>query len=92
MDMGRPGSSKNFTGLDVVCDGTWTIEYTTDFVGVERDMIWAPLAEIVDGTRAGAKIGMNAAGTQIALRLTCKSSHAARLSEILIHYIEGSQK
>lgn len=92
MDMGRPGSKKNFTGLDVVCDGTWTIEFATDFVGVEREIFWTPLAEITDGTRASSKIGMNAAGTQIAFRLTCRSSHAARLSEILVHYIEGAQK
>lgn len=92
MDMGRPGSTKTFTGVDVVCDGTWTIEYATDFTGSEREVIWAPLAEIVDGTRAGMKIGLNATGSQISLRLTCRSNFAAKLSEVLIHYIEGSQK
>jgi hypothetical protein len=91
-DMGRPGSHKNFNGIDIVCDGTWFIEYSTEFVGVERDIIWAPIAEITDGTRASQRIAMDATGTQIALRMTCKSSFAARMAEVMIHYIEGTQK
>lgn len=92
MDMQRPGSNKHFTGLDLVCDGEWTVEFATDFVGVERDIIWAPVCTVVDGTRGHGRIELAASGTQIALRLTCKSGFAAKLSEIMVHYEEGSRK
>lgn len=92
MDMGRPGSTKNFIGVDVVCDGEWFIEFATEFRGVERDIIWAPVATIVDGTRDGTKLSMDATGTQIALRMTCKSTFAAKVAEVIVHYNEGNQK
>lgn len=92
MDMGRPGSKKNFIGIDIVCDGEWQIEFSTEFRGVERDILWAPIGSVADGTRADAKIGMDATGTHIALRLTCNSEFKAKLSEVTIHYIEGNQK
>ena len=92
MDMGRPGSRKQFIGVDIVCDGEWTVEYATAFTGVDRNIIWGKAGVTTDGTRATQKIGFNATGTEIALRLTCKSNFAARLSEILIHYNEAGKK
>lgn len=92
MDMGRPGSTKLFRGVDVVCDGTWTVEFSTEFRGNDRDIIWAPLAEITDGTRENARLGMSASGTQIALRLKSSSAFAAKVAQVIVHYDEGAQK
>lgn len=92
MDFGRPGSTKNFNGIDIVCDGEWLIEFSTEYRGNERDVFWAPVAEVIDGTRDGAKLSMDATGTQIALRLTSRSEFKAKVSELVIHYIEGNQK
>jgi len=92
MDMGRPGSNKMFRGVDVVCDGTWTVEFSTEFRGNDRDIIWAPVGEITDGTREQARLAMSAVGTQIALRLRTTTAHAARLAQVIVHYDEGGQK
>lgn len=92
MDMGRPGSIKRFTGIDIVCEGQWRVEYATDHFGDDRETIWEPLAVVDGSSRSGAKIGFDASGTQIALRLRCQDDFAAKLSEILIYYNDGSQK
>lgn len=92
MDMGRPGSTKNFFGVDIVCDGEWTVEFTTEFRGTDRDLIWAEVGTITNSTRESAKVSMDATGTQIALRLRSQSAFAAKISEIAVHYSEGSQK
>lgn len=92
MDMGRPGSTKQFTGLDLVCEGEWDIYMTADFPGDERGMIWAPIATSVNGNRSGNRIAFDAVGPQIAFRMTCRTPARARLSEIVVHYNEGAQR
>lgn len=92
MDMGRPGSTKRFSGIDVVCEGIWRIDYATDHFGDSRDTIWEPLAVVDGSSRSGSKISFTAAGSQIALRMRCQDSFAAKLSEVLIYYNDGSQK
>lgn len=92
MDLGRPGSTKSFNGIDIVCDGEWEIEYSTEYRGTEREIVWAPAGTVKDSTRASDKIGIDAMGTHIALRLRSRSEFAAKVSEVVIHYIEGNQK
>jgi hypothetical protein len=92
MDMGRPGSNKHFRGLDLVCDGEWFVEFATIDPGDERFIQWQPIGQMTGSTRAKAKVAFQAQGVQIAFRLTCKQQGRARLSEILVHYNEASQK
>lgn len=92
MDMGRPGSNKSFTGIDLVCEGTWFIEFATIDPGNERFIVWQPAGEVTGSTRAKAKIQMQARGVQIALRLTCRQEGPAKMAEAMIHYNEASQK
>ena len=92
MDMGRPGSNKQFRGIDLVCDGEWFVEFATIDPGDERFIQWQPIGQMTGSTRAKAKVSFQAQGVQIAFRLTCKQEGRARLSEILVHYNEAAQK
>lgn len=92
MDMGRPGSTKTFTGIDVICEGEWYVEYATDHFGDDLETIWAPIAHLNGSTRSGPKVSFPASGTQIAIRMTCADSFAAKVSEVIVYYNEGSQK
>lgn len=92
MDMGRPGTTKVFTGIDIVCEGEWFVEYATDHFGPELETNWAPIAHLDGTTRSGPKISFPASGTQIQLRLTCSDNFAAKLSEVIVYYQEGHQK
>lgn len=92
MDMGRPGSNKVFRGLDIVCEGEWAIDFTTDDTGDDRDLIWSRIAVTDGGTRSAQRIFFEAQGPHIAIRMTTRSDRAARISEVLIHYNEGAQR
>jgi len=92
MDMGRPGSNKVFRGLDIVCEGEWTIQYAVNDSGDDRDLIWSPLATTDGTTRNTPRIFFEASAPHIALRLTTRSPRDARISEVLIHYNEGAQR
>ncbi|MDG3089227.1 hypothetical protein P7F88_25525 [Vibrio hannami] len=92
MDFERPGSIKQFTGIDLVCDGSWAVDFTTDFHGNERNLHWERLADVHGSTRSMDRIDFSASGTHLALRLTTSDQFAASLSEILVHYETGRQK
>lgn len=92
MDFGRPGGNKMFGGIDIVCDGEWTIEFATIDPGDDRFISWQMVGEITGSTRQKAKIPMQARGVQIAIRMRSKADGPARLSEIILHYQDGAQK
>lgn len=92
MDMGRPGTQKKFTGISIACEGEWSIDYSTDHFGETVSTVWSPVAVVTGSSRTSPKISMAGSGTQIALRLKCSEPFAAKLSEILVHYQDGSQK
>lgn len=92
MDMGRPGSTKVFRGLDIVCEGEWSIEFAIEDSGDERDLIWQRIATTDGTTRNTQRIFFEASAPHIALRLTSRSPRDARISEVVIHYNEGAQR
>lgn len=92
LDFGTPGGNKYFNGLDLVCEGLWEVEASTKPVADYRDVQWIRVAEIDGRTRGISKVPMQMQGTQIALRLTCRSQYAARLAQIGIHFNKGADK
>ncbi|WP_288927289.1 hypothetical protein [uncultured Maritimibacter sp.] len=93
MDMGEPGHYKHFTGLDLVCAGSWRIEIATKIQPEASDVKWITVADQVNGTtRNDPRIPLRAHGTQIALRLTSTSAERATLSQIAIYFQKGSEK
>lgn len=91
-DMGRPGTVKYFTGVDLVCEGVWAVEIATIFQGDEVEIQWERVAEIENTSRHFARIAFAVQGVQIALRLVSNSEYAARLSQVVIYYDGAAEK
>lgn len=92
MDMERPGDNKYFTGIDLICEGKWSVEITTLSKGVDGTIQWFKVAEIENSSRAKSRIPLNHQGQQIALRLTSTSPFRATLAQIGIYFELGAQK
>ncbi len=92
MDMGRPGTVKKFTGMDLVCEGKWDVEFTTKSCGEDRPERWVKIGEIDGNTRSIPRVFFQDTGTHIAFRLTTRDVMPARIGEIVVHYQEGAQK
>lgn len=92
LDMGSPGDIKYFGGLDLVCEGEWTVEASCVPVADQRVIPWQKIATVDGRTRAVDRVPMQMRGTQIALRLTTQSTYAARLAQIGIYFEGGDQK
>ena len=74
---------KNFTALDIVCEGEWQVYANTDPNNPEEESLVA----IVNDTSLNLEgLGMIGRGPVIKLRLVCETPEAARLSKIIIHY------
>lgn len=87
MDMGSPGHIKTFTGIDLVCEGSWEVE-----VRVNEDAEWRRIGTIEATTRSHRKIGFNFRGMQIAMRLTSTSEYAAKISQVGLFYERAGEK
>jgi hypothetical protein len=92
LDMGTPGDVKYFSGLDLVCEGEWTVEASCVPVPDQRNIPWVKIAVIDGRTRAQARVPFQMQGTQIALRFTSRSAYAARLAQVCIYFEGGAQK
>lgn len=84
MDFSRPATFKQFTGLDVACDGTWTIEVAHD----KENPVWETVATITGSTHTQGRIGLAGYSTHIAVRAKTTSASAAKLAQIIIHYYD----
>ncbi len=92
LDMGKPGTNKYFSGVDVVCEGEWDVYATTIAVGDERTMHWDKVASLTGRTRTQTRVPLNMQGTQVALRLVSTSALPARIAQLAVYYEGGSDK
>lgn len=93
IDAGRPGDNKYFTGLDLVCRGTWLIEACTVAKGGETPSPWVTVAQVTDSTRGNdGRIPFEMQGTQIAFRLTTADVRAAKVAQLGVFYDMAAQK
>lgn len=77
---------KNFTAIDIVCEGEWTVYVNTD----PKDPTSESKVAIIGSTTLPADgIGMLGQSPVVKLRLTNEGPGAARLSQIVIHYETG---
>lgn len=74
---------KNFTGIDIVCQGEWRIYANTD---PEQPDEYSEIG-IVDGTTLNKlSLGMVGHSPLVKLRLVNEAPGSARLSKIVVHY------
>lgn len=92
LDMEKPGTNKYFSGIDVVCEGEWSVYITTVPVGDEQNLNWEKVADLTGRTRSQTRVPLQAQGTQIAVKLVSTSPYAARIAQIGVYYEMGSDK
>lgn len=74
---------KEFTGIDVVCEGAWSVYVNTD----PNNPTAESLVAIVDNTTLSLDaLGMVGRGPLIKLRLVSNEAGAAKLSKVIVHY------
>jgi hypothetical protein len=92
LDMGTPETTKYFTGVSMVCAGTWVVQAAATVDSNVDDYDWFSVATITSSTRSQVRIPMYCQGTQIAFRLVSTSSSAAKIGQFTVHYDAGEQK
>lgn len=92
MDMGTPEDYKHFTGISMVCFGTWTVQVSTTVTDDTDTYDWETVATITNQTRTLGRIAFQTYGQQIAIRLTSTSAVPALIAQISIMYEKSSAK
>jgi hypothetical protein len=85
-DAKTPGTEKTWGGLDVACEGAWTIEAAYDINQPdERDTV-----AVVTGTTFGdADLALEGKSSHIGFRLVHNKAEYASLSKLIAHYEGG---
>jgi hypothetical protein len=78
----RPGNKKKFKGIDIGCEGSWTISYSTD--PTTDSYAKAGSVELSNFNLPNFRIG--ASGTHIGLKFTSNDSKPARISSAVVHF------
>lgn len=79
----KPANFKNYMGLDLVGEGTWTVDFSLD----PRHPDDYERAGIYDGsTLTQARMALRGHSPVIGLRLTNQDTSDARLSQLIYHY------
>jgi hypothetical protein len=85
LDSGKPPELKQWTGLDMMADGTWKIEANFEPKTSEFDL----LGYVTDQNVSLPNFAMQGSGTHLSLRFTHSSSEYARLSAAVAHFNPG---
>jgi hypothetical protein len=78
----RPGNKKKFKGIDIGCEGSWTISYSTD--PTTNSYAKAGSVELSNFNLPNFRIG--ASGTHIGLKFTSNDPKPARISSAVVHF------
>jgi len=86
LDASSPATKKSFTGLDIACEGQWTIETCTD----PNDLtVRQTVATVHETTYDLGHASLQEYGTTLAFRLTNNTSGAAKIGNLVLHYTSG---
>jgi hypothetical protein len=83
LDLGRPATTKIFTGLDCALQGTWKIEANFDPLVPGA---WSEIGTFSQTTYSHAAIPVQGQGTHVALRLTSIGEGRARVGALALHF------
>ena len=78
----RPGSKKKFKGIDVGCEGTWTISYSTD----PNTGAYATAGSVQTSNFHLPNFRIGETGTHIGLKFTTNDPKQARISSAIVHF------
>ena len=83
LDGGKPAHMKTLSGIDMTCEGEWSVEIGMDPVSPNaRDLV----ATVSQPTFTLGRIQATGMGTHVGVRLTCDSAGYARLANLIAHF------
>lgn len=74
---------KKWKGIDLICEGNWTVEINSE---PNNPDYWVTIANITEHTIAKPRLGIEQYGPAIKLRFRHQGNGPARLSKIVVHY------
>jgi hypothetical protein len=82
LDGGKPAHMKTMSGIDMTCEGEWSVEIGMDPISPSaRDLV----ATVSQPTFTLGRIQATGMGTHVGVRLTCDSAGYARLANLIVH-------
>lgn len=81
-DADKPAHRKRFHGLDLSCEGTWTIQYSTDPVSNQ----FVTAGYVTGQNFSLPAFGIAGYGTHIGVKLSSNDTTATKLSSAAIHF------
>ncbi len=83
LDGGKPAHTKTLMGLDMTCEGEWTVEIGMDPINPEaRDIV----ATVSQPTFTLGRIQATGMGTHVGVRMVNNSPGYARLANLICHF------
>lgn len=88
VDLSRPATFKNFLGIDIACEGVWSIYANSD---VDAPGVYEHIANVNNSTYGIAKIPYHSHSPHLQLKLTSTDARQAKVGAIAVHYQEAEQ-
>lgn len=86
VDAKQPATKKQFTGLDMACEGVWQVEIATD----PTDQSALQTVAYVEETTFGkGNASFQASSTHLAIKLTSQGAGYAKVGSVVVHYEGG---
>ena len=83
LDAGKPAHQKTLNGIDMTCEGSWTMSIGMDPLATEaRDVV----ATVSQPTFSLGRIMAVGTGTHVGIKLVNDSSGYARIANIIAHF------
>jgi hypothetical protein len=86
MSFGTPATEKEWTGVDIACEGEWEV-YVNPEPGSPN--AWTKVAEVTSATYDMKRIPLDMRSTHIAFKFTSAATGPAKLSAIGVHHEGG---
>jgi len=88
LDAGRPATTKQWTGLDMSCQGTWAVQVNPDLY---TPGLWTTVGVITRDTWGEGRIPLDLTGTHMALRLVSSGAGMATIANLALHFASGDE-
>lgn len=83
LDGGKPAHMKTIEGIDMTCEGTWSVEIGMDPLAPNaRD----PISTVSQPTFSLGRLMVSGIGTHVGIRMVSSSNGYARLANLIVHF------
>lgn len=89
LDGGQPGHQKNWTGIDVACEGNWTIFANFD---PNTPAAFEEVGSITQSTYGYGRLDFAGSGTHCKIKLVSSGSTSAKVGNLALHFDLGEEE